>query len=198
MYNAGAVIAAAGMSSRMKEFKQLMDVGGISMAEQTVRGFQEAGIREIVMVTGYRAEEVERRLSGAGILFLRNPDYEHSDMFASAKIGFAALADRCDRIFFCPADIPLFAREVIPRLLSEDADIVIPSRERHAGHPILLRSELIPGVLQYEGSGGLRAALASLSASRTYVEVRDEGSFLDADTPEDYVKLTEFYRRNRA
>ena len=71
----GAVITAAGMSTRMGDFKQLMQIGGLSMAERVVINFQRAGVRDIVMVTGYRAEEVEKALSRRGVTFLRNADY---------------------------------------------------------------------------------------------------------------------------
>ena len=48
---AGAVIVAAGMSTRMKQFKQMMKIGNFTMAERVVINFKRAGIQDIVMVT---------------------------------------------------------------------------------------------------------------------------------------------------
>lgn len=57
---AGAVIVAAGMSTRMKQFKQMMKIGNFTMAERVVINFKRAGIQDIVMVTGYRSRPVFR------------------------------------------------------------------------------------------------------------------------------------------
>ena len=54
----GAVIVAAGMSTRMKQFKQLMKIGNLTMAERVVINFKRSGIRDIVMVTGYRGKQL--------------------------------------------------------------------------------------------------------------------------------------------
>ena len=48
----GAVIVAAGMSTRMKDFKQLMKIGDLTMAERVIVNFRRAGVKDIVMVTG--------------------------------------------------------------------------------------------------------------------------------------------------
>ena len=72
----GAVIVAAGMSTRMDDFKQLMKIGNLTMVERVVINFLRTGVKDIVMVTGYRADEVEKSLRHFGITFLRNEDYE--------------------------------------------------------------------------------------------------------------------------
>ena len=59
----GAVIAAAGMSSRMGKFKPMLSIGAISIAQRIVATFQQAGVSRIVVVTGYRAEELEWHLA---------------------------------------------------------------------------------------------------------------------------------------
>ncbi|GFI51270.1 hypothetical protein IMSAGC020_02480 [Lachnospiraceae bacterium] len=94
------------MSARMKDFKQLMKIGDLTMAERVVVNFRQAGVNDIVMVTGYQGKKLEKELRHLGTTFLRNDDYETTQMFDSAKIGFTYLKDRCDRILFCPADVP--------------------------------------------------------------------------------------------
>jgi CTP:molybdopterin cytidylyltransferase MocA len=61
----GAVIVAAGLSSRMGDYKPLMEIGGVSVARRVVRAFTRAGVSPIVVVTGYRADELEAHLSAA-------------------------------------------------------------------------------------------------------------------------------------
>ena len=114
----GALIVAAGMSSRMGDFKPMLNIGSISIAERIIATFQQSGINNIVMVTGYNATTLERHLSNKGIIFLRNEDYEHTQMFDSAKIGLEYLKSRCDKIFFTPVDIPLFTSSTVSMVFS--------------------------------------------------------------------------------
>ena len=57
----GAVIAAAGKSGRMNAFMKLSNTGDMTMTERVVMNFRQAGIDDIVVVTGLKAEEVEKR-----------------------------------------------------------------------------------------------------------------------------------------
>ena len=41
-----ALIVAAGMSSRMGDFKPMLSIGSISVAQRVVATFQQAGIRK--------------------------------------------------------------------------------------------------------------------------------------------------------
>ena len=122
-----ALIVAAGMSSRMGDFKPLLNVGSISIAQRVVANFQQAGIEKIVMVTGYNATLLERHLSGSGIVFLRNEDYQTTQMFDSVCIGLRYLRDKCDRLLFTPVDIPLFTAATVRALLETDAELACPA-----------------------------------------------------------------------
>ena len=57
------VILAAGMAKRLRPLtdtkpKCLLEVGGKTLLERTVRAMQQAGISEFVVVTGYRADQI--------------------------------------------------------------------------------------------------------------------------------------------
>ena len=93
----GALIVAAGMSSRMGEFKPMLNIGSISIAQRVIATFQQAGVDKIVMVTGYNATQLERHLSGLGVIFLRNENYEHTQMFDSVRIGLDSPPPPCRR-----------------------------------------------------------------------------------------------------
>lgn len=189
----GAVIVAAGMSTRMNEFKQLMKIGDLTIVERVVLNFLRVGIKEIVVVTGYRAEQVEKALYHKGITFLRNENYENSQMLDSAKIGLAYLKDRCDQVFFCPVDVPFFTEETMKKLISQHGSIVVPKCRNKLGHPIKIKTLLIPAILDYQGEGGLRGALDSLNIEFVSIPVQDEGILMDLDTPEDYQQILELY-----
>ena len=82
------VILAAGMAKRLRPLtdtkpKCLLEVGGKTLLERTVRAMQQAGISEFVVVTGYRADQIREALtsivSPQNITFLHNADYEHNN-----------------------------------------------------------------------------------------------------------------------
>lgn len=191
----GAVITAAGMSSRMGEFKPLLYIGSMSIVKRIVATLRQAGVEKIVMVTGYNAETLEHHLAGSGIVFLRNPDYEHTHMFDSAKIGLAYLADKCDRILFTPVDIPLFTAATVSTLLDSGAELACPVFEGQTGHPLLLSDEMAKTILSDSGEGGMQGAITRCGVDMLEIPVEDEGILHDADTPQDYKKLLEFHNK---
>ena len=109
----GAVVVAAGMSSRMGEFKPMLSIGRMSIAERVIATLQQSGVTEIVMVTGYNAVVLERHLANHGIVFLRNERYDTTTMFDSACLGLSYIRDKCDRVLFTPVDIPLFTSATV-------------------------------------------------------------------------------------
>lgn len=191
----GAVIVAAGMSSRMGDFKPMLNIGSISIAQRVVATLQQAGAERIVMVTGYNATQLERHLAGLGLVFLRNENYAHSQMFDSAKIGLSYLKDKCDRILFTPVDIPLFTSATVRSLLDSGAKLACPVCEGKDGHPILIDSSLVGALLSDSGEGGLRGAISRCGEAMARIEVEDAGILHDADTPEDYRVLLSYHNQ---
>lgn len=194
----GAVITAAGMSSRMGDFKPLLKIGSMSIVSRIVATLRQAGAENIVMVTGYNADALERHLAGSGIVFLRNEDYEHTHMFDSAKIGLAYLADKCDRILFTPVDIPLFTAATVSALLDSGAELACPVFDGQSGHPLLMSDFVAKRILADSGEGGIQGAITRCGVDMTDIIVDDEGILHDADTPQDYNKLLEFHNKQLA
>ena len=189
----GAVIVAAGMSSRMGDFKPLLNIGSISIAQRVVETLQQAGAERIVAVTGYQAAALERHLANQGIVFLRNEQYETTQMFDSAKIGLSYLKDKCDRILFTPVDIPLFTAATVQALLKSDEKLACPVCQDTPGHPILLSSDLVEKILEDSGEGGLQGAIERLGTPMVQIPVSDPGILHDADTPSDYQSLLDYH-----
>ena len=188
-----ALIAAAGMSSRMGDFKPMLNIGSISIAQRVVATFRQAGVEKIVMITGYNAVLLEKHLSGNGIVFLRNEEYETTQMFDSVCIGLRYLRDKCDRLLFTPVDIPLFTAATVRTLLESSAELASPFVDGQVGHPTLIAASLIDRIVSDAGDHGLRGALERCGAEMQLIPVRDLGVLHDADTPEDYRALLHFH-----
>ena len=189
----GALIVAAGMSSRMGKFKPMLNIGSISVAQRVVATFSQAGVSKIVMVTGYNATALERHLAGNGIIFLRNDHYETTQMFDSVKIGLSYLQDKCDKVLFTPVDVPLFTAKTVKAILDTDAPLAVPMCDGTRGHPILMDNRLIPTILSDCGERGLQGAIDRCGVAPIPVDVEDFGTIQDADTPEDFSKLLEYH-----
>lgn len=193
----GAVIVAAGMSTRMGDFKPMLDIGDLSIARRVAATLRQAGAEPIVVVTGFNAAALERHLADSGVVFLRNERYETTHMFTSACIGLRYIEDKCDRVLFTPVDVPLFTAATARALLASGGKLACPVCQGRSGHPILISSGLIPGLLADPGQDGLRGALARCGEPMVRVPVEDRGVLYDADTPEDYRALLRHYRRER-
>ncbi|WP_411679733.1 NTP transferase domain-containing protein [Clostridium thailandense] len=175
------IIVSAGRTSRRNEANPLLKVGSISVVKRIVLTFQLVGISPIVVIAGYQAEEIEHHLADYGVIFLRNQYYETSQMFDSAKIGLDFLQKKCDQVIFTPVNIPMFTPETIQRMINCNEKLLSPSYNGKTGHPLLISSELIPKILEYDGNMGMRGAIKNIGVQRKWMDVDDEGILHDTD-----------------
>lgn len=191
----GAVIVAAGMSSRMNSFKPMLELGNTTIVKRVITTIKQSGADPIVVVTGNQADILEKHISHMGVVCVRNEKYAETQMFDSAKIGFMYLQNQCDRFFFTPVDIPLFTLRTLQDLMECESLLSCPIYNKVQGHPILISSKLIPVILDYKGSDGLKGAVAHCQMPIRYIQVKDEGITYDADTREDYHLLLEKHNK---
>lgn len=190
----GAVVVAAGRSSRMGQFKPLLPLGPCTVAEHTLNRLRQSGTEHIVVVTGRDAQLLQDVLAAHDVTFLHNSEYAATDMFHSAKLGLSHMAQLCEHIIFTPVDVPLFSPDTVRALLNTNADAAVPVCSGKKGHPLLLSSSLAKKLTADHGEGGLKGALARLGVASVQVEVNDPGILLDADTPEEFAVLEKYYR----
>lgn len=192
----GAVVVVAGLSSRMDGFKPLLPLGDKTIIERVVETLLASGIEIIVMVTGYRSEEIEQLLSKQPITFVRNEKYADTQMFESVKIGLKELSGKCSQFFFLPGDLPLFRQHTLCVLSDamrvKKACVAVPAYSGKRGHPILIAEEVIGKILAYEGESGLKGALACLDGPKLELVVPDPAVLMDADTIQDYRILQKY------
>lgn len=100
-----AVIMAAGTSSRFAPLsyempKGLITVKGEVLIERQIRQLREAGINDIYVVTGFKAEEFAYLADKFGIKLVHNPYYDTKNNNASIK----AVEDILSNTYVCSAD----------------------------------------------------------------------------------------------
>jgi molybdenum cofactor cytidylyltransferase len=83
----GAVVLAAGRSRRMGAPKMLLPWGDAAIIERVVGVLAEAGVGEIVVVTGGTHEQVAKVLEKRPLRIARNENYEQGEMLSSVQVG---------------------------------------------------------------------------------------------------------------
>ena len=83
------VILAGGLSSRMKQFKPLLPLGGATITDQVIATFLICGI-DVILVVGNRQEELRKVIKKWDITIIENPDYRRG-MFSSIQTGIRCL-----------------------------------------------------------------------------------------------------------
>ncbi len=189
MKKTGAVLLAAGMSERMQDFKPMLPFGGSTVSRHMVSMLKDLDVDPVVVVTGYRAEELERHLSCMGVRFVRNERPKETEMFDSIQMGVEAIEADCERIMILPIDIPALMPNTIWQVLRIDAPIIRTVCKGKPGHPVMIRTEVFPVIWSYRGGHGLRGAMEASGIAITNLEVEDEGIYKDMDTPEEYQEL---------
>ncbi len=187
-----AVILAAGYSSRMGRLKPLLRLGGQTLLEMATGLFSQAGVRDIVVVTGHSAEDLRPLAQSAGAVCVDNPDFDRG-MFSSVATGVKSLPPETEAFFILPVDIPLVRPETVRRLVvirDDNRDRIIhPCFLAERGHPPLIPASLRDEIIAWDSPGGLKALLDGHADRCLDVEVPDRNILFDVDTPDDYQEL---------
>ena len=195
----GAIILAAGLSSRMGEFKPLATIGAKTIIGHAVTLFLTAGIDNIVVVTGHESESLQQELDQYSCRVVFNRSYTDG-MFSSIQLGVRELPPDVSGFFLLPVDIPLVQPNTIDKLIKamiHDSSLMVlyPEYGARRGHPPLIRVELVPAIMSYSGHGGLRALLKRYSQHSSNITVDDPYILLDADTQNDLKLLRKHHQR---
>ncbi|HEX3470056.1 MAG TPA: nucleotidyltransferase family protein [Silvibacterium sp.] len=191
----GAIILAAGRSSRMGEAKQLLRLGETTVLGQTLENVRGAGVDETVLVLGSSAETIRKQLSASvieGLKIVVNHAYEQG-MASSLRAGLSALDLQTDAALVILADQPFIRPETLNRIIDQyrgsNAQIVIPLYKGFRGNPVLLDRSVFSQVMALDGDIGCRAIFGNHLDGIVKVEVEDPGILLDIDNKEDYERL---------
>jgi molybdenum cofactor cytidylyltransferase len=188
----GAVILAAGTSSRLGEPKQLLELGGRPLPQHAVDAAVEAGLEEVIVVLGHAADEVAAALRlPEGVRIVVNPDFE-SGQASSLRAGLRELSAECRAAVILLADQPGISYETVRGVADayrEGAGPVVQTTYgNRPSHPVLVDRQLWPQLEAVEGDVGARDLLAEHPEWVTVVEVGGKPP-PDVDTWEDYWRL---------
>ena len=194
----GAIILAAGSSSRMGAFKPLLTIGPKTLLGHSISLFESTGIEDIVVVTGHQSRDLGQELDRYPCRCVRN-EYYREGMFSSVQVGVKELDAANTAFFLLPVDIPLVQLDTIHTLLQamdQDSQTLVfyPEYQQRRGHPPLIRYDLASEIIGYDDQGGLRALLRKYRTRSRNVVVDDPYILLDVDTRDDLDHLREHYQ----
>lgn len=191
--NIHVLIAAAGCSRRMKQFKPLLPLGKSCILESTLNSFRTAGLTNLTVVVGYRKQALIPLLNKYGVRIVENPAYDETDMLESIKLGLRAILPDAGAVFLCPADVALLSpftiREMVRVFTESPVSALIPTYHQVNGHPPLLSKEIAGEILNYQGEGGVRGVLEQFDGEIRCLELPDSEILEDTDLPKDYARL---------
>ena len=188
----GAVILAAGVSSRMGEPKQLLRLGGKTLLEQVLDNAHSAALDQIVVVLGAGAENIQQQVDLGKVKVVINNFYQQG-MGTSLGAGLAALDPAINAALILLADQPFVRPATLRRICEEyrrsHAQIVIPLYNGFRGNPVLLDRSVFPEVRALSGDVGCRAIFGNHLEGIVKLSVEDVGILLDIDSRADFDKL---------
>ena len=81
-----AIILAAGQSKRMGQPKMLLPWGELTVIEHVITTFLNAGIEDMVVITGGAREQVEGAIAQYPVRKVYNSDYAAGEMLSSLQL----------------------------------------------------------------------------------------------------------------
>ena len=191
----GAVILAAGTSSRMGEAKQLLRFGENTLLERAIENVRASRVDEIVLVLGHEARTIQERVSVRNLKVALNEAYQQG-MGTSLRTGLAKLDSEIDAALIVLADQPFVRPATVDLLIDEyersKAQILIPVYKGFRGNPVLLDRSVFPEVMALSGDIGCRAIFGDHLDGILKVPVEDIGILLDLDSKADFERLLTF------
>lgn len=191
----GAIILAAGASSRLGQPKQLLPFEGQSLLCRVIEAALASRCAPVVVVLGAGAEALREEIGDAPVIVALNADWEQG-LSTSIRAGIAALgeADTPDSItaaIIAPCDQPHLSRTVLERLIDVHhatlRPIAVSGYEGIWGTPMLFARALWPELEALQGDRGAKAV--ALRHAEGVECVPFAAGALDIDTPGDYARL---------
>ena len=189
----GAVILAAGASTRMGRPKQLLQFGGETMLRRAASVALEAGCRPVVVVTGAHATASRKALRGLDVREAENQQWE-SGISSSVRVGIEALVTanpQSAAVVLMLCDQPFVTREIIAQLVAahlETGRSIVASRYGGSyGVPALFGKVHFAELTTLEGAAGAKQVIQKHLA-KVHLLPFPEGE-IDIDTPDDLARL---------
>jgi molybdenum cofactor cytidylyltransferase len=193
MRNVGAIILAAGGSSRFGRAKQLLSFQGESLVRRAVRTAIEAGCACVTVVVGDARDRIKTEVRETPAVIVENPEWQRG-LGTSIRCGLRQLLSsrpELDAVVLLACDQPFVDASVITSLIAQRENsrkpIVACSYANTLGIPALFSRSCFEALLALPDDSGAKALIESRSADVAQIEF--EKGAIDLDTPADLEQI---------
>ena len=193
------LLLAAGEGSRLGGFpKALLKKNGQTLLHSFCLSMQALSPIEIVIVTGFHAQEIESELASIDtsklpIRMIRNP-YPEAGQASSVRLGLEDLKSDYDTLIVALCDQPNIGVLEIEALLEQFTrrdthhEIVLPMVNGHRGNPVVFSRQVIDSILAIPGMA-CRPYMDQYLELVLIMNTDKQAYILDADTELDIQAL---------
>lgn len=189
----GAIILAAGSSSRLGMPKQNLMFQGKTLLERAVGNALESGCEKVIVVLGANVEHITFHKEDKNVTILQNNDWEEG-MASSIRLGIAKLqqiAPKVNSAILMLCDQPFADAALLNQLIRQKSEgkkeIVASAYNGTLGPPALFDKNKFPELLQLSGRDGAKKIIAKYATELDTVPF--PLGIIDIDTSGDYERL---------
>lgn len=171
--------------------KALLPINGQTFIEKIVDALKASGIARVVVVLGFNAEEMRRKIEHLPVEIVDNPDYKQGQLSSlQIAIRYLQRTGECDGMLVHLVDHPYIdatlVRLMLKRFAEGRAPIVVPHHQGKRGHPVIFSRQLFQELLDAPVDQGAKAVVNAHREATLEIDTEDVGVTLDIDTPELY------------
>jgi|APCry1669189534_1035231.scaffolds.fasta_scaffold00164_17 molybdenum cofactor cytidylyltransferase len=192
----GAVLQAAGSASRMGyRPKCLLEINGQALIVRIAQALLDAGVDDLVVVTGHYSKEVRSALDDFPVTFIDNPQPSLGQV-SSQRLGLLHLMPNHDAIIMALADQPLIETQDISELIhfyeqcSKTTSVVYPRVNDQPGNPVLISGKAREDILACSNDMGVRDWRRLHEEEVMALDCDNLHYVTDLDTPDDLSAFT--------
>jgi len=175
--------------------KMLLPWGDTTIMEHVIAVFSNAGIKDILVVTGGARERVEAVILECEkrypVRSVHNKEFKTGEMLSSIQCGLQDLGERdVGAAMIGLGDQPQVqessVRLLMKAFLETKSPLVVPSFQMRRGHPWLVVSSLWNELIEMDSTQTPRNFLNAHAKDIYYVNMDTPTILSDLDTPDDY------------
>ncbi len=195
METVGAVILAAGNSSRLGEPKQLLHYRGETLIRRAARAALKAHCAPVIVVTGAGHPRIAEELAALDVCILHHPEWARG-LGSSIRAGLAsalAASPALDALMLMVCDQPWVTAELLTALVAARTQTRQPAAACAyagiVGVPALFDRTLFPSLAALPDEHGAKQILAA--NAEAVARVAFPQGAIDIDTPADWRAVSE-------
>ena len=184
-----AVILAGGQSKRMgTKNKLLVPINGKPMVALIAETIIASKASSVAAVTGFEHQKIQEAIKDSNIEFIHNKNFQNG-ISSSVVTAIKSAPEDCSAILIGLGDMPKITVSHINKLIDaynplEGRAICVPTWKGKRGNPVLWARRFFSEMLQLKGDFGAKELMGKYAELVVEVEMNDNGTVIDIDTPE--------------